>query len=139
MTLAEKQQQLAETLAIIPDVQERLAVIVGRARKQPPWPEAERTEAHRVRGCVSQVYLVSELRDGRCYFRAGADSPLVGGLVLLLCEFFSGLTPAEIAGSEADPLSELGLMQSLSPTRQNGLTAVRAALRAFAARNLAAM
>jgi cysteine desulfuration protein SufE len=137
VTLTDKQQQLADTLAVIPDLQERLAVVVDRARKLPPLPEAERTEANLVRGCISRVHLVSELRGGRAHFRCDADSPLVRGLVALLCEFFSGATPAEIAASDADPLGELDLTKNLSPTRQNGLAAVRVAIRAFAQGQLA--
>ena len=132
VTLAEKQQQFADTLAVIPDPQERLAVVVDRAKKLAPLADHERTDAHLVRGCISRVHLAADLRDGRCQFRADADSPLVRGLVALLCEFFSGATPAEIAASDADPLAELGLTQNLSPTRQNGLASVRATIRAFA-------
>lgn len=138
VTLAEKQQHLADTLALIPDAQERLATVVDRARKLPSLAATERTDATRVRGCVSQVYLVSELRDGRCHFRADADSPLVRGLVALLCEFFSDLTPAEIAAADIDPLAELGLLKNLSPTRQNGLASARAAIRTFAQQQLPA-
>ncbi len=136
MTLADKQRHLADTLAIIPDAQERLAVVVDRAKKLPPLAEPERTDATLVRGCVSRVHLVAELRDGRCHFRCDADSPLVRGLVALLCEFFSGVAPAEIAASDADPLAELGLIKNLSPTRQNGLAAVRATIRAFAQKQI---
>ncbi|MEY2879741.1 MAG: Cysteine desulfuration protein SufE [Verrucomicrobiota bacterium] len=133
MTLAEKRQHLADTLAVIPDAQERLAVLVDRAKKLLPLAAHERTAAHRVDGCISLVFLVGELdAAGRCQFRADADSPLVRGLVALLCDFFSGLAPAEIADSDADPLAELGLTRNLSPTRQNGLAAVRTAIRAFA-------
>ena len=135
MTLAEKQLQLADTLAVIPDPQERLGAVVDRAKKLPPLADHERTDAHLIRGCVSRVHLAADLRDGRCHFRADADSPLVRGLVALLCDFFSGATPAEIAASDADPLTALDLTANLSPTRQNGLIAVRAAIRAFAAQN----
>jgi len=138
LTLAEKQQQLADTLAVIPDLQERLAVVVDRAKKLPPLADFERTDATLVRGCVSRVHLVGALRDGRCSFRADADSPLVRGLVALLCEFFSGLAPAEIVAGNTDPLAELDLIKNLSPTRQNGLTAVRNAIRAFAQNHLPA-
>ncbi len=137
MTLAEKQQQLADDLAIIDDPQERLAAVVDRAKKLPPLPADERTDEHRVRGCVSVVYLVGRLdADGHCQFRCDADSPLVRGLVALLCNFFSGATPAEIAASTADPLAALDLTKNLSPTRQNGLASTRAAIRAFAENQL---
>ncbi|MDB6093614.1 MAG: sufE [Verrucomicrobia bacterium] len=134
MTLVEKQRLLAEELALIPDAHERLADVVGRSRRAAPFPEADRRNENRVPGCVSAVWLVGELRDGRCYFRCDADGPLVKGLVAFLCEFFNGATPAEITASNADPLAALGLIRNLSPTRQNGLGSVLTAIRAFAAR-----
>lgn len=132
MRLATKQQELVDGLAMIDDPQERLSVVVDRARRIPPFPAAQRTDALRVPGCVSSVWLLAELRDGRCHFRADADSPLVRGLVLLLCDFFDGATPAEISASDADPLGALELTRNLSPTRQNGLAAVLATIRRFA-------
>lgn len=133
MTLAEKQTQMIENLAIIDDPQERLSLVVDRARKRPPLPEAERTEAHRVKGCVSQAWIVGERRDGRCYFRCDADSPLVRGLLVLLCDLYSDATPADIIATEPVLVEELGLARNLSPTRLNGLRSVRATIRAFAA------
>lgn len=132
MTLAEKQRQLVDDLAIIDDPQERLGAVVDRARRLPPLPDTARTDAHRVRGCISTVWLLGEVNNGICTFRCDADSPLVRGLVALLCEFFSGATPAEIAASDADPLEALGLLRNLSPTRRNGLSSARATIRAFA-------
>lgn len=133
MALAAKQQSLLEGLALFDDPQERLAAIVDRARRVPPLPAAQRTPDHRVPGCISAVWLVAELTDGRCRFRADADSPLVRGLVLLVCDYFDGGTPAEITASESDPLDTLDLTPNLSPTRRHGLAAVRAAIRRFAA------
>lgn len=132
MALAAKQQSLLEGLALIDDPQERLAVAVDRSRRTPSLPAAQRTPEHRVPGCVSAVWLVATLHEGRCRFRADADSPLVRGLVLLLCDYFDGGSPAEIAAGDADPLDALDLTRNLSPTRRNGLAAVRAAIRRFA-------
>jgi cysteine desulfuration protein SufE len=133
VTLAEKQQHMIDELAIIDDPQERLSLVVDRARKRPPLPDAERTEAQRVKGCISQAWLVGERRDGHCYFRGDADSPLVRGLVVLLCDLYSDAPPAEILGTEPELIEKLGLARNLSPTRLNGLRSVRAAIRAFAA------
>lgn len=133
MSLAEKQQQLVADYAIIDDPQERLAAVVDRARRRPPLPEAERTEASRVKGCVSLAWVVGEVREGRCHFRCDADSPLVRGLLVLLCDFYSGATPAEVAGTEPALIEQLGLDRNLSPTRLNGLRSVRARIRDFAA------
>jgi len=132
VNLAERQQQLVDDLLIIEDSQERLGAVVDRAKRLPPLPAADRTEPNRVTGCISQVWVIGELHDGRCVFRCDADGPLVKGLVAFLCEYFSGVTPAEIAASDADPLEALGLMRNLSPTRHNGLAAVRARIRELA-------
>lgn len=133
MTLAEKQRQLIEDYAIIPDPQERLAAVVDKARRRPSLPETERTEANRVKGCVSLAWVVGEVRDGRCIFRSDADSPLVRGLLALMCDFYSGATPADIAATEPELIEELGLARNLSPTRLNGLRSVRVKIREFAA------
>jgi cysteine desulfuration protein SufE len=133
VSLAEKQQQLIADYTIIDDPQERLAAVVDHARRRPPLAEAERTEAHRVKGCVSLAWVVGEIRDGRCFFRCDADSPLVRGLLVLLCDFYSGAPPAEVAATEPALIEELGLARNLSPTRLNGLRSVRARIRDFAA------
>ena len=131
MSLSTKLAQLVEDFAPIDDAHERLTLAVDRARRHPPLP-AIRTDDHRVLGCISAVWLTAERRDGLLHFHADADSPLVRGLVILLADFFSGAAPAEIAASDADPLAALDLARNLSPTRQNGLAAVRTRLRALA-------
>ena len=132
MTLAAKQQQLIDDYGIIENPQERLSAIVDRARRMPPLTEAERTETNRVRGCISLAWIVGEVRDERCAFRADADSPLVRGLLALLTDLYSGATPAEVVAIEPSLIDELGLASQLSPTRLNGLRSVRAKIREFA-------
>ena len=132
MTLAEKQRQLIEDYSIIPDPQERLTAVVDQARRRPPLPDSERTEANRVKGCVSQAWVVGEVRGGHCFFRSDADSPLVRGLLALLCDFYSDASSTEVAATEPALLEELGLARNLSPTRLNGLRSVRAKIREFA-------
>jgi len=132
VTLADKQRQLIADYAIIDDAQERLAAVVDNARRSPPLPETERTEANRVRGCVSQAWIAAELRDGCCHFRSDADSPLVRGLLKLVCDLYSGAPPGEVAATEPVLFEELGLAQNLSPTRLNGLRSVREKIREFA-------
>jgi cysteine desulfuration protein SufE len=117
--------------------------LTTRRNGSPPWwtrpaagpalPAAERTEANRVRGCVSLAWVVGEVRDGHCHFRCDADSPLVRGLLVLLGDFYSGGTPVEVAATEPALIEQLGLDRSLSPTRLNGLRSVRAKIRDFAA------
>ena len=131
VSFAEKLALLVEDFAPIEDAHERLTLAIDAARRHPPLP-AIRIDAHRVAGCVSAVWLTTEPRDGLLYFHADADSPLVRGLVIFVAEFFSGAPAVEIATSDADPLTALDLTANLSPTRQNGLAAVRARIRQLA-------
>ena len=136
MFLAEKLQRLVDEYAVFDDAHERLAAVVDRTKRAPTLPASDRVDANRVRGCVSVVWLVPEMREGRCYFRSDAESPIVRGLVAFLCDCFSGAAPAEIATSTVDPLAALDLTRNLSPTRRNGLAAAHKAIRDFAQASL---
>src|SRR5688572_30140676 len=114
---AEKQAELIARHEIIEDPQERLAAIVSRARKSPPLPDHERTEANRVLGCTSRVWVIPELRDGRCHFRIDADSALVKGLASFLCEIYQDAEPAAVAEFEPALFEEMGLAGHITPTR----------------------
>jgi cysteine desulfuration protein SufE len=135
--LVEKLQHLIADFSVLDDPQERLSTIIDRNKKTPPLPASDRSDANRVRGCVSVVWLVGELREGRCYFRSDAESPVVRGLVSFLCDFFNGAPIAEVATSDLEPLDALDLTRNLSPTRRNGLAAARNAIRAFAQKQFA--
>lgn len=132
MFLADQLQRVISDFSPLDDPQERLGAVVDRARKNPPLPAAERVDANRVLGCVSVVWIVGGVRDGRCFFRSDAESPVVRGLVAFLCDFFSGAPVAEVAASEIEPLDALDLTRNLSPTRRNGLAAARKAIRSLA-------
>jgi cysteine desulfuration protein SufE len=129
----ERQQAIRATLGAIDDPQERLAVAMGWKTGMKPLKPEECVEGNLVRGCVSRVWLVAEREEGRCRFRVDADSPLVRGLAGLLCGIYDGATPEEVIAEDPVVLEELGILRNLSPTRQNGLAAVRRSLVAFAA------
>jgi cysteine desulfuration protein SufE len=131
-----QQQSLIADLLQHEDVQERLSIIVERCRRVPHFSLAERTPDHRVPGCASSVWLIAKTAHGVADFRADADSPVVRGLVTLLAEFFSGMTPVQILAQTDDPLELLNLKRGLSPTRRHGLEAVAAVIRQFASAQL---
>lgn len=132
MSVADKQRDLIARYRLIEDAQERLAAVSSRGKKWPAPNSEERTDAALVPGCSSRVWLVGEYRDGVCYFRMDADSAMVKGLAALLCEIYDGGSPADIVAVEPQVEAELGLGRMLSPTRLNGLAAIRSAIRAFA-------
>lgn len=125
MTVTENEQQILDEFAFIENPQERLGAIVDATRNLPHLPETDRTAANQVSGCTSQVWLVAETDAGHWSFRSDCDSPLVRALVHLLCRCFDQVSAEEAARSQPTVLEKLGITQNLSPTRRNGLAAVR--------------
>ena len=133
MPLAEKQRQLIARFAVIDDPHERLAAIVTRGQRWPEVADEERTDARRVPGCVSAVWLTGAVENGHCHFRLTAASSVVKGLAALLAALYEGETPAAIVAWEPGLVAALGLDRQLSPTRLHGLAHIRRAIRDFAA------
>ncbi len=132
MTIAEKQQQLAKALGALPSSQDRLAYVVGRGRAAPPLDEALKTDSVRVEGCLAKVWFVPEFKQGRCHFKSDSDSAIVRGIAAVLCDFYSGQTPEEIAQTPPDFLKKFGITQHLTPNRRNGLANIWRGIEAFA-------
>ncbi len=132
MTLAEKQRQLLAALAALKTAQDRLGFVVGQGRKAPPLEPEFKTDAFRVEGCLAKVWFVPECVGGRCQFRADSDSSIVKGIAVLLCDFYSGLTPQEIAQSSPTFLEDLGMTQHLTPNRRNSLGKIWQTMQSFA-------
>lgn len=121
-------QELVDEFALLPDWEERISHVIELARSLEPLDESERVEANRVRGCASQVWLVSERRaeaPEKLYFRGESDAHLVRGEIAMLMRVFSDRTPAEILSVNPQALFErLGLKEALTAQRSNGLFAM---------------
>ena len=123
--------ELQDTFELLGDWEERYRHLIDLGRALPPLDEAERSDANKVRGCASQVWLVSERSaDGRLLFRGDSDAHIVRGLVALMLQLYSGRTPQEIEAFDAKAaLAGLGLEGALSAQRANGLAAMVARIR----------
>lgn len=83
-------------------------------------------------GCLANLWLVAETREGRCHFQCDSDSQIVRAVAGLLCDFYSGHTPAEILALEPDFLEQVGINQHLTANRRNVLSRVWERIRGFA-------
>lgn len=124
--------RLVDEFQALPDWETRYKRIIERAKNLTPMDEALKTEANKVRGCSSTVWLHADLSDGIVTYAADSDAVLVRGLVALLIEVYSRRTPQQILGAPADFLEEMGLNVNLSPNRANGLTAMVRQIMAYA-------
>lgn len=127
------QQELIEEFSFFDNWMDRYQYIIDLGRRLPEFPEAEKTEANKIKGCQSQVWFVAEKNDDRLEFRAISDAAIVSGLIALLLRIYSNRRPQDILDTPADFVSALQLEQHLSPTRSNGLAAMLQAIRTLAA------
>ncbi len=128
-TAAEAQVAIAEEFSFFGDWSERYQYLIDLGRKLPTFPDAWKTEEHRLHGCQSMVWIVPEGDAGKLVFHAISDSAIVSGLIYLALRVYSGRSAAEILATEPDYVAAIGLAKHLSPTRSNGLAAMLAFIR----------
>jgi cysteine desulfuration protein SufE len=118
--------ELAAEFELLGDWEERYRHVIDLGRSLAPLTDAERSDANKVRGCASQVWLVAERGDdGRLRFRGDSDAHIVRGLIAILLKLYSGRTPADILAFDAKAgIEALGLSGALSTQRSNGLAAM---------------
>jgi cysteine desulfuration protein SufE len=130
------QQAIADEFAFFSDWTERYQYLIDLGRKLPPFPESDKTEANKVQGCQSQVWLLASGDRDRLAFRAISDSAIVSGLIALLLRVYSGRSAQEILATEPRFVEAIGLAKHLSPTRSNGLAAMLQTVKEHARRAL---
>ncbi|GGK02613.1 SufE family protein [Luteimonas terricola] len=136
-TPAEAQAAIRDEFAFFGDWSERYQYLIDLGRKLPDFPDAFRTEAHRLHGCQSMVWIVPAGDAGRLDFAAASDSAIVSGLVYLALRVYSGRSAREILDTDPSYIADIGLAKHLSPTRNNGLASLLAFIRDAAQRALA--
>lgn len=118
-------EELAENFELFDDWEDRYRYIIDLGRKLPPFPDSEKTDDHKVRGCMSQVWMVPGHLPGKSdsfAFAADSDAHIVKGLIHILAILYTGKTAGEIASVDTESaFARLGLDQHLSPSRRNGL------------------
>jgi cysteine desulfuration protein SufE len=117
---------LADEFDLLDDWEERYRYVIELGKELCPLTDAERSEVNKVRGCASQVWLVTEPQaDGRLRFRGDSDAHIVRGLIAILLRLFSGREPEEILAFDAKAgFDRLGLAGALSAQRSNGLASM---------------
>ena len=134
---------ILENFDFLEDWDDRYRYVIELGRMLPEFPEEERTDANKVRGCASQVWLVKSVERGeggapRLVFQGDSDAHIVKGLVAIVLAAYSGRSAAEIAQTDIDEIfSRIGLKEHLSAQRANGLKSMVERIRADARAALA--
>lgn len=117
--------EILENCAYLEDWQDRMSYVIELGKSLPEMAEEKRTANNKVRGCASQVWLVTHAGDGAdpvLTFEGESDAHIVRGLVAIVLSIFSGKHASEIAATDAlDLFARMGLIEFLTAQRANGL------------------
>ena len=102
------------------DSRRRYEYVLWLAKKLPDLPEELRIETLKVKGCVSQVFVLGELLEGRLYWKGYSDALITRGLLAFLIEGLKGLTPKEVVAIDPRFIAATELKSTLTPSRANG-------------------
>jgi len=123
-TINEIQDQIIEDFTLFDEWDEKYAYIIDLGKKVPSLKEEFKTEQNIIKGCQSQVWMVSHVQNDKVYFEGDSDAIIVKGLVALLLKVLSGQPAADIAESDLYFIDKIGMKQHLSMTRSNGLASM---------------
>jgi cysteine desulfuration protein SufE len=135
--------EIVENFELLDQWDDRYRYVIELGRTLPPLPEAAYTETNKVRGCASQVWLLTHVKPdggaGPCLsFEGDSDAHIVKGLIAILFALYSGKRAKEILDTDALALFDrIGLRENLTPQRSNGLRAMVERIRAEAKAALA--
>ncbi len=127
---ATKLDEIIENFDYLEEWEDRYRYVIELGRGLEPLDAAAYCDQNKVRGCVSQVWLVTSVAraaDGSpvLYFKGDSDAHIVRGVVAILLALYSGQTASEILGTDAHGLfDKLGLLAHLTPQRANGVRAM---------------
>lgn len=137
-------EKLKTTFEMLPDWEERYRFIIDLGRKLEPMPAADKTDEHKVRGCMSQVWLTAETEENGAEgpvmrFRGDSDAHIVRGLIAVLFMIYSNKHAREIVDTDIRQIFEdLQLEQHITANRRNGLHSMVETIRRLAAEQVAA-
>jgi cysteine desulfuration protein SufE len=130
-------EELIDNFSFLDDWEDRYRYLIELGRALPPLDDAERTPQTKVRGCASQVWLISHAQgsgpDAVLTFRGDSDAHIVKGLIAVLFTLYSGQKAGDILGiDEKGFFAKLGLNDHLTPQRSNGLASMVARIKSDA-------
>ena len=123
-SIEEKENEIVENFSLFDDWEEKYEYVIDLGKKLLPLEDKFKLPENIIKGCQSTVWLVSEYKDDKVFFRADSDAIIVKGLVSMLIEVLSGQKPEAILNANMDFINEIGMMKHLAQTRSNGLLAM---------------
>jgi cysteine desulfuration protein SufE len=132
LPLETRQERVIEQFSALKDWDAKYDFIMALGKQLPPMPEALKTDANKVQGCQSQVWMHAFLEEGNIRFYGDSDALIVRGLVALLLTMYDNLPPTTVVASEFGFMQSIQLGNHLSMTRRNGLASMVKQMKLYA-------
>ena len=123
MSVAQKVEEYKEDLDLFETPNEKFEYIFDLGKKHTTLPEEEKNDATFIKGCASPAWLVGECKDGKLILRGEGTSEMAKGMLTLLLDIFSNQDVDDILSFDPQELGKLGIVEHLSPVRQQSLEA----------------
>lgn len=132
MGISETLEEIRSELTLFENDLDKYDYIIELGKQIQGLSPEYKSDAYKVQGCVSNVWINYHLNEGKIIFEAESDAQIVRGLVQILLMLFSNRTPQEILAFNMEDLSHLGLQEIITPGRQNGLASMIKRIRQIA-------
>jgi cysteine desulfuration protein SufE len=123
-SIAEIENEITEEFSLFDNWEDKYEYIIDMGKKLRPLEEEHKKEENKIKGCQSTVWMVSDFKNGRVYYKADSDAVIVKGLISMLIRVFSGQQPAGIINAKMEFIDKIGMTTHLAQTRSNGLRAM---------------
>ena len=120
-SIKEREEEITEEFSLFDDWEEKYEYIIDLGKNLEPLDEKYKVPENIIKGCQSTVWLTSEFKDGKIFYKADSDAVIVKGLISMLIKVLSDNTPDEILNAKLDFINDIGMMTHLAQTRSNGL------------------
>ncbi|MEO8720850.1 MAG: SufE family protein [Ginsengibacter sp.] len=123
-TIKQTEAEITEEFSFFDNWEEKYEYIIDLGKRLEPLEEEFKVSENVIRGCQSTVWLVSDYKDGKVFYKADSDAIIVKGLISMLIKVLSGHKPDEILTAKLNFIKDIGMMTHLAQTRSNGLLAM---------------
>lgn len=121
MSIESKLEELKEELALFEDEIDKYEYIIEIGKKSQPMDDKYKIKENIIQGCTSKVWLIREEESDKLVFKTDSETVIVKGLAKIVQDIFSNQSSKEIQEFDTNLLSDLGITQIITPSRQNGV------------------
>ena len=123
-TIKEREEEIKDEFLLFDSWEEKYEYIIDLGKKLEPLDAKFKVEGNIIKGCQSTVWITSEFKEDKVFYKADSDAIIVKGLISMLIKVLSGNEPDKILEAKLDFIKDIGMMTHLAQTRSNGLLAM---------------